>query len=143
VRRDYFTIALVLGGFGVFAYAVFAPRDDLPTKKSPPIERISDPEAVLPQALRVLDEKISVKDGFVFITDQVDIDTYLVPVSAPWMVRCGIGASIQLGAVATGSEGTVGSQVDIWLFNNVIERPACAIVAPRIAMRLQEKLAGR
>ena len=100
---------------------------------------------LVPRAIRRLDEiEIHLKDGFIVVTDEPDLDTYALPVSSPWIVRCGVGASIQLGAVASGSEGFVGSQVDVELFNNgLIDKSACAVVVPRLAARLQERLAGK
>jgi hypothetical protein len=45
--------------------------------------------------------------------------------------------SIQLGAA---SQGIAGNAVDVGLFDGLIDKSACAVIAPRVAARLQEKL---
>jgi hypothetical protein len=145
VTKDRFTIALVLAGVGILAYAIFSPRGEHPSsgKSESRIQSENNPDKILPEILRKFDQRIQIKHGFVFITDEPGVDTYLLPLTSPWLVQCGIGASIQLGAVANGSDGAVGSQVDVQLFDQVIDKAACAVIAPEIARRLQERLAGR
>jgi hypothetical protein len=144
--KDRFTIGLVLVGLAILGYAVFSPRADDRAengKKGLSITTETKPDAVLPAILQKLDDQIQVKDGFIFVVEEPGLETFLLPVSSPWLIRCGVGASISLGSVASGAEGSVGSEVDIRLSFNLIDKSACATIAPRIAARLQDKLAGR
>jgi len=146
VRKDYSAPALVLTVLVILGYALFshqAERSKTDKESVASIQAETNPDAVLPKILSELDARIRVKDGFVFVTEEPGPDTFLLPVSSPWVVQFGVGASIQLGTVASGADGAVGSQVDVALFSNVIDKSACAIIAPRIATRLQEKLAGK
>ena len=144
--KDRFTIVLVTIGLGILAYAVLAPRDNsrsLVEKNKPAINSISDPDAILPKALNALDEQVRVQEGFIFVTGASDLDTYLLPPQSSWMVRCGVGLSLQLGSVASGTDGSVGSQIDLWLATDMIEKTACFAVATKIGARMQEKLTGK
>jgi hypothetical protein len=142
VKRDYFTISLVLVGAGVLGYTLLSIKDERPkiSKNAPVAQRITDPKAVLPAILTKLDQKIHAEDGFIIVTEESGANTYLLPVSSQWLVQCGAGVSIQLGVAANGSQGTVGNEVSVKLFDGLIEKSACAVVAPRVAARLQEKL---
>jgi hypothetical protein len=93
--------------------------------------------------LLALDDQVRARDGFIVVTPTQDIDTFLLPLQSPWMVRCGVGLSLQLGAVATGSDGSISSQIDLWLATDMIEKPACAVVVSKIGNRLHEMLAQR
>jgi hypothetical protein len=139
VKRDYFTLSLFLAGVGFLAYALLSPKDEQPKigKHAPTAQRVTDAAAVLPTILTELDRRIHVEDGLILITEESGANTY---VSSQWLVQCGVGVSIQLGAAATGSEGTAGNAVRVELFNGLIDKSACAVVAPRVAARLREKL---
>jgi hypothetical protein len=137
--RNYSAIGLVLVGIGVLGYAAFSSRsEDENRKERSPIKMETNPDIILPGILQKLDDQIRLKNGFI-----AGLDTFLLPVSSPWLVRCGVGASISLGSVASGSEGSVGSEVDVSLSYDLIDKNACSMVALRIAGRLQDKLAGR
>jgi hypothetical protein len=144
VRRDWFVIILVSVGFGFVAYTLLSLKAQQPniSENTSKVQLVTDPGAVLPQILAALDEKVSVKDGLILITGAPNTETYLMPASAEWLVRCGAGAAIRLGTAGSGSQGLAESGVDISLFRNPIDKRACAEVAPRVAARLQEKLAG-
>jgi hypothetical protein len=142
VKRDYFTFSLVLVGAAFLGYMLLSLKDEQPkiSKNPPAARRVIDPEAILPAILTELDHKIHVENGLILITEQSGANTYLLPVSSQWLVQCGAGVSIQLGAAATASQGTVGNELKVKLFDGLIDRSACAVVAPRVAARLQEKL---
>jgi hypothetical protein len=144
VRRDWFVIILVSVGFGFVAYTLLSLKAQQPniSENTSKVLLVTDPGAVLPQILAALDEKVSVKDGLILVTGTPNTETYLMPASAEWLVRCGAGAAIRLGTAGSGSQGLAESGVDISLFRNPIDKRACAEVAPRVAARLQEKLAG-
>jgi hypothetical protein len=143
--RDRFTIGLVIVGLAILSYAIFSPRsgNHADDKQDPSIKLETNPDAILPDVLRKLDEQIRVIDGLIMVVAEPGLDTFLLPISSPWLIRCGTGASISLGSFASGSEGSVGSEVDVSLSYNLIDKNACATIGPRIAARLQEKLAGR
>jgi hypothetical protein len=144
--RDRFTIGLVLVGLAILGYAIFSPRaDDLAEsgKKTSSAKFETDPDAILPAILQKLDDQIRTKDGLIVVMPAPGLETFLLPAPSPWLVRCGTGASISLGSFASGSEGSVGSEVDVSLSYDLIDKSACATVAPRMAARLQDKLAGR
>jgi hypothetical protein len=144
--KDRFTIILVVIGLGILAYAVLAPREDKSghvEKQKQAIDSVSDPDVILPKALKALDEQVRVQEGFIVVTEARDLDTYLLPLQSPWMLRCGVGLSIQLGSVASGSDGSVGSQIDLWLTTDMIEKTACSALVPKIGARMQEKLTGK
>jgi hypothetical protein len=113
-------------------------RDELPkiSKNAPPGQRVTDPEAVLPLILTKLDQKIHVEGGLMLVTEEAGINTYLLPVSSQWLVQCSAGVSIQLGAT---SKGIAGNEVNVGLFNGLVDKSACAVIAARVAARLQEK----
>jgi hypothetical protein len=101
VKRDVFSLSLVLAGLGFVGYVVLT----LKQKQPPATQPVTVPEAVLPSILTELDQRIHVRDGFIVVTEEPGVDTFLLPVSSQWLVRCGEGASIQLGAAANGSAG--------------------------------------
>ena len=144
---DRFTIGLVLIGAAIFGYAVFSPRSDDHSeapKKDPSIKAETNPNAVLPEILQKLDNQVQVRDGFIVVMEEPGLDTFLLPLSSAWLVRCGAGASISMGSTSAGGpEGPVQSEVDVSLSYDLIDKGACSVVAPRIAARLQEKLAGK
>ncbi|WP_024518772.1 hypothetical protein [Bradyrhizobium sp. Tv2a-2] len=139
MKRDYFSLSLVLAGASFLGYMLLSVRNELPKigKIALPSQRVSDPQAVLPLILTTLDHKIHVEGGLILITEESGINAYMLPVSSPWLVQCGAGVSIQLGAA---SQGIAGNAVDVGLFNGLIDKSACAAIAPRVAARLQEKL---
>jgi hypothetical protein len=139
VKRDYFTISLVLVGASVLGYTLLSVKDEQPkiSTNAPAARRVTDPETVLPAILTELDQKIHAEDGFILLTEESGVSTYLLPVSSQWLVQCGAGVSIQLGNAATGSQGT---EMSVKLFDDLIDKSACAVVAPRVAARLREKL---
>ena len=141
MKRDYFTLSLVLAGVGFLGYMLLSVRNELPkiSKNASTAQRVTDPEAVLPSILTELDQKIHVEGGFILVTEEAGVNTYLLPVSSQWLVRCGAGVSIQLGTAAAASKGTAGSEVNVELFNGLIDKSACAVIAPRVAARLQER----
>jgi hypothetical protein len=134
VKRDYFTFSLVLVGATFLGYMLLSLKDEQPkiSKNPPAARRVIDPEAILPAILTELDHKIHVENGLILITEESGANTYLLPVSSQWLVQCGAGA--------TASQGTVGNELKVKLFDGLIDRSACAVVAPRVAARLQEKL---
>lgn len=141
VKRDYFTLSLVLAGVGFLGYTLLSLRYERPkiSKNAPTTQRVTDPEAVLPIILTQLDQKIRVERGLILVTNGTGVNTYLLPVSSQWLVQCGAGVSIQLGAAANGSKGFAGNEVNVELFNGLIDKSACAMIAPRVAAKLQEK----
>ncbi|MET4069619.1 hypothetical protein ABID58_004421 [Bradyrhizobium sp. S3.2.6] len=144
--KDKLIIALVIIGLGIFAYAAFAPRGDdasRPEKNKPKVDTVSDPAVILPKALKALDDQVRVQDGFIVVTETGDLETYLLPLRSPWMVRCGIGLSMQLGSVVGGTPESVGSQIDLWLASDMIDKTACTAIAAKVGARLQEKLGER
>jgi hypothetical protein len=138
VKRDYFSLSLVLAGVSFVGYMLFSVRNELPkiSKNALPGQRVTDPETVLPLILTALDHRIRVEGGLIHITEQAGTNAYLLPVSSPWLVQCGAGVSIQLGAT---SRGISGNEVNVGLFNGLVDKAACAVIAPRVAARLQEK----
>jgi hypothetical protein len=139
VKRDFFTLSLVLAGAGFLGYMLLSLKHEQPniSKPAPAAQRITDPDAILPAVLTELDRKIHVKDGLILITEESGAQTY---VSSQWLVQCGVGVSIELGAATTGSSGTAGKEVEVDLFDGEIDKSTCAVVAPRVAARLQEML---
>jgi hypothetical protein len=89
--------------------------------------------------LTELEQKIHVEGGLILVTEEAGANTYLLPVSSRWLVQCGAGVSIRLGAAATSSKEIAGNDVNVELFNGLIDKSACAVIAPRVAARLQEK----
>lgn len=144
--RDRLIIGSVVAGLAILGYAIFSPRSGDRAerdKQDPSIKTETNPDAVLPDILRRLDDQIRVKDGLITVMPEPGLETFILPVSSPWLVQCGAGASVSLGSTTSGSEGSASSAVDVSLSYNLIDKSACAIVAPRVAARLQDKLAGR
>ena len=142
VKRDYFTLTLVLAGVGFLGYALLSLRHEQSriNRSAPTAEPVTDPEAVLPLILRELDQKIRVEGGRILVTEKAGVNTYLLPVSSQWLVQCGAGVSIQLEAAATGPKRIAGNEVNVELFDGLVDRSACAVIATRVAARLQDKL---
>jgi hypothetical protein len=101
--RDRFTIGLVLVGLAILGYAIFSPRaDDLAESgKTSSAKFETDPDAILPAILQKLDDQIRTKDGLIVVMPAPGLETFLLPASSPWLVRCATGASISLGHVWT------------------------------------------
>jgi hypothetical protein len=138
VKRDYFALSLVLAGVSFLGYMLLSVRNELPkiSKNALSSQRVTDPEAVLPLILTNLDHKIRVDGGLILITEEAGTNAYLLPVSTPWLIQCGPGVSIQLGAT---SQGIAGNEVNVGLFNGLVDKSACAVIAPRVAARLRER----
>jgi len=87
---------------------------------------------------RPLSENVRAQDGIVIIHNPV-IGQFTSQVLSPntsWILSCGFGISVVFGSSVTGSEGSIGNDVEVRLADNTVSESDCATLGPRLGKRL-------
>jgi hypothetical protein len=88
---------------------------------------------------RRLLKSVSVQDGVMLVRDPVmgRFVSYVLPVSSPWVISCGIGLSVTFGISISGDESSVGNEVVIHLARVLVDQETCGVLAPQLGRRLK------
>lgn len=96
--------------------------------------------AIEGELMRRLNAAIRSADGIVYVTETGfgDLESYVLPTGAPWMLSCGYsGVMVTLGASVTGDGSSVGNDLQLVLFYNPLEKASCADIAHLLGQRLK------
>ena len=66
----------------------------------------------------------------------------VLPLSAPWVVQCGIGLSAVFGSAVTGDSNSVSNDVEIQFSTSVFTKERCREIAPSIGKEIQNIVEG-
>ena len=115
-----------------------APRDEGPAKDAllAQIQLAATPIASDEDIDTRLAAAISVRDGLLEVAGP--IQSYVLPLSTPWSVQCGIGLTVTLGPA---SGATANPTVEI--FSGPVNQANCAKYGPRLAKGIEALLARR
>jgi len=82
---------------------------------------------------------IRVEDGILIVSDPAmgHVFSSYLPVSAPWVLHCGVGMRVVFGASVTGDSDGTRNDVEVTLTHSFVDQKTCAIVGLRVAKRLK------
>jgi hypothetical protein len=107
---------------------------------------MADPIQAGEELSRRLHEQVQFKNGFLLIHPKGGLgtfETYILPADAPWVIRCGIGVSIDLGISVKGSEAGTDNAVQVSLaFPALVPSAFCDEVGPMLGSTLQKIMRG-
>jgi hypothetical protein len=101
-----------------------------------------EPARAAPELERRLLASIKADDGILTVQDEITgrFLSYYLPVTAPWMISCGVGMTVVFGASVSGDGSETRNEVEVRLAYGVIDQENCAVLGPLIAKRLQSVL---
>jgi len=103
---------------------------------------MADPERAGPELERRLMENINVQDGLLIVRAPIigDFESFVLPTTAPWVLRCGIGLKFVFGSSFSGEGSSIDSEVQTTLTTAIIDKQNCAVLGPRLGKRLKALL---
>lgn len=107
---------------------------------------LADPMQAGEELSRRLREQVQLKNGFLLIRPKVpgtNFETFILPTDSPWVITCGFGVSIDLGASVKVSESVTDSAVKVTLvFGALMPSAFCDEIGPMLGSTLQKIAAG-